>query len=114
MGAIQISLTSAAFSQTSDLKTVNARIAELLKEKIEVYDKLTKTGQEKNYMKAIELYKKAIAIDQIAYPAGYSNVALLFAQINNFNAAINNMKKYLLLEPEASDARSAQDKIYEW
>jgi len=24
------------------------------------------------------------------------------------------MKKYLMLEPEASDARSAQDKIYEW
>ena len=24
------------------------------------------------------------------------------------------MKKYLLLEPDASDARSAQDKIYEW
>lgn len=24
------------------------------------------------------------------------------------------MKKYLLLEPEASDARGAQDKIYEW
>jgi len=24
------------------------------------------------------------------------------------------MKKYLLLEPEATDARSAQDKIYEW
>lgn len=24
------------------------------------------------------------------------------------------MKQYLLLEPEAKDARSAQDKIYEW
>ena len=24
------------------------------------------------------------------------------------------MKKYLMLEPEATDARSAQDKIYEW
>jgi hypothetical protein len=24
------------------------------------------------------------------------------------------MKKYLLLEPDASDARGAQDKIYEW
>jgi hypothetical protein len=24
------------------------------------------------------------------------------------------MKKYLLIEPDASDARSAQDKIYEW
>jgi hypothetical protein len=24
------------------------------------------------------------------------------------------MKHYLLLEPQAKDARSAQDKIYEW
>jgi hypothetical protein len=53
-------------------------------------------------------------VDQVAYPAGYSNLALLSAQINNFGGAINFMKKYLLLEPEATDARSAQDKIYEW
>jgi len=71
-------------------------------------------NQQKNYVKAIELYTKAIGVDQTAYPAGYSNLALLQAQINNFGAAIEYMKKYLLLEPEASDARSAQDKIYEW
>jgi len=71
-------------------------------------------NQQKNYIKAIELYTKASEVDQTAYPAGYSNLALLQAQINNFGAAINYMKKYLLLEPEASDARSAQDKIYEW
>jgi tetratricopeptide (TPR) repeat protein len=71
-------------------------------------------NQQKNYNKAIELYKKAIEVDQVAYPAGYSNLALLSAQINNFGGAINFMKKYLLLEPEATDARSAQDKIYEW
>jgi tetratricopeptide (TPR) repeat protein len=71
-------------------------------------------NQQKNYNKAIEIYKKAIEIDQIAYPAAYSNVALLYAQINKFNDAIIYMKKYLLLEPEGSDARSAQDKIYEW
>ena len=66
------------------------------------------------YDKAIELYNKAIEVDQSAYPAGYSNLALLSAQINKFDAAIFYMKKYLLLEPEATDARSAQDKIYEW
>jgi len=71
-------------------------------------------NQQKNYIKAIELYTKVLAIDPIAYPAGYSNLALLCAQVNNFKDAIMNMKKYLALEPEASDARSAQDKIYEW
>jgi tetratricopeptide (TPR) repeat protein len=71
-------------------------------------------NQQKNFVKAIELYSNAIELDQTAYPAAYSNLALLLAQINNFSAAIANMKKYLLLEPEATDARSAQDKIYEW
>jgi tetratricopeptide (TPR) repeat protein len=71
-------------------------------------------NQQKMYTKAIELFKKAIEVDQTAYPAGYSNLALLSAQINNFDGAIYYMKKYLMLMPDASDARSAQDKIYEW
>jgi tetratricopeptide (TPR) repeat protein len=71
-------------------------------------------NEQKTYEKAIELYNKAVAVNQTSYPAGYSNLALLSAQINNFDAAIFYMKKYLMLEPEASDARSAQDKIYEW
>ena len=71
-------------------------------------------SQQKLYDKAIELYKKAIESDRIAYPAAYSNLALLSAQVHNYDAAVYFMKIYLLLEPEASDARSAQDKIYEW
>jgi tetratricopeptide (TPR) repeat protein len=70
--------------------------------------------QEKMYDKAIELYNKAIELDQTAYPAAYFNLALLSARIYKYNTAIYYMKKYLLLEPEASDARSAQDKIYGW
>jgi tetratricopeptide (TPR) repeat protein len=71
-------------------------------------------NQQKEYSKAIELYIKAIEIDQTAYSSAYSNIALLSAQINKFSTAIYYMKKYLLLEPDASEARSAQDKIYEW
>jgi len=71
-------------------------------------------NDQKMYDKAIELYKKAIEVDQTAYPAAYSNLALLLAQTKLFNAAIFNMKKYLMLEPEAADARGAQDKIYLW
>ena len=69
---------------------------------------------QKLYDKAIELYLKAIKLDQTAYPAAYSNLALLYAQLNKFDAAIYNMKKYLMLVPEAEDARNCQDKIYEW
>jgi tetratricopeptide (TPR) repeat protein len=68
----------------------------------------------RNYDKAIELYQKAIEVDQTAYPGAYSNLALLSAQVEKFDAAIYYMKKYLMLEPESPDARSAQDKIYLW
>lgn len=71
-------------------------------------------NEQKNYSKAIELYNRAMETDPTAYPAGYSNLALLLAQINDFGGAICNMKKYLMLEPDTKDARSAQDKIYEW
>jgi tetratricopeptide (TPR) repeat protein len=71
-------------------------------------------NQEKNYSKAIELYNKALELEQTAYPAAYSNLALLSAQTQNYEGAIFHMKKYLLLVPDANDARSAQDKIYEW
>ncbi len=71
-------------------------------------------SQEKMYDGAIGLYLKAIDLDLVSYPEAYFNLALLYAQERRFNMAISSMKQYLLLEPEAKDARSAQDKIYEW
>lgn len=71
-------------------------------------------NQQKLYSKAIDLYVKAMQVDPTAYPVGYYNIALLDAQIGYFENAIFEMKKYLLLMPDAPDARSAQDKIYEW
>jgi len=69
---------------------------------------------QKDYAQAIELYEKAIALDPVAYPAAYFNLALLWAQEKAPLSAIHYMKHYLLLVPDAPDARSAQDKIYEW
>lgn len=70
--------------------------------------------QQRNYNKAIELYQKVCQINSFAYPAAYSNLALLFANISDYQSAIYYMKLYLMLEPDASDARASQDKIYEW
>lgn len=70
--------------------------------------------EQKKYNDAISLYVKAIQLDHTSYPAGYYNIALLDAQLGFYDNAIYEMKKYLLLMPDATDARSAQDKIYEW
>jgi tetratricopeptide (TPR) repeat protein len=71
-------------------------------------------NEKKMYYEAIRLYEQAIVVDQTAYPTAYSNLALLSAQVKQYDNAIYHMKKYLLLVPDATDARGAQDKIYEW
>ena len=71
-------------------------------------------SQQKEYDHAIERYEKAIALDPVSYPGAYFNMALLSAQEHQFRTAIGYMKRYLLLVPDAKDARNAQDKIYEW
>ena len=53
-------------------------------------------------------------MDPVSYPAAYFNLALLYEQQEQYSRAIDAMRKYLLLQPNAADARSAQDKIYEW
>jgi len=68
----------------------------------------------KDYTAAIQYYDKAIALNPVSYPAGYYNLALIASLAGNYNYAILNMKKYLLLLPNAPDAREAQDKIYGW
>ena len=73
----------------------------------------TSATEEKRYDDAIDLYDKAILIDK-TYPQAHFNKALLLSQIEQYYEAITEMKKYLMLVPDAADARAAQDKIYEW
>lgn len=70
--------------------------------------------EQKKFSQARDRYRQALALDRTAYPAGYYNLALIEAQIHKPFAAILYMKQYLLLEPNAKDARNAQDKIYVW
>lgn len=70
--------------------------------------------EEKEFRKAIEYYNKAIAINPVAYPSGYYNLALIASIIKNYPFAIFCMQKYLMLVPDAPDAKEAQDKIYGW
>lgn len=71
-------------------------------------------NEKKEYKEALNFYQKVIDVNPISYPSAYNNMALIAAQIENYVDAIYSMKKYMLLVPEAEDARAVQDKIYEW
>lgn len=62
---------------------------------------------------AIGYFEKALDVSPYNPRANF-NLALLHAQKKNYQDAIVYMKRYLLLVPDADDARAAQDKIYEW
>lgn len=65
------------------------------------------------FLDAAEKYRKA---NEIApwWPEGHFNRALVLGEVQNFDSAMVEMKRYLLLKPDAPDARLAQDKIYSW
>lgn len=69
--------------------------------------------QEKKYDDAIKLWGTTLNISPWI-PLAYYNRALLYERKGQLRNSISDMEKYLALVPEASDARSARDKIYEW
>lgn len=68
---------------------------------------------EKRFVDAVEAYDRAL---QIApwWAEGHFNVALILGELKVYGLAIEEMERYLLLAPEATDARQAQDRIYTW
>jgi len=72
-------------------------------------------ANDKSYLEAIELYDQGLAIAPWAATAHY-NLSMLIAGSSgsDYQSAIDEMNKYLLLNPKASDARDAQDQIYKW
>lgn len=69
--------------------------------------------REKRVDDAWSAYQMLLEYDPTA-PDAWFNIALLNESSSAFAAAIANMKRYLLLVPNAPNARLAQDKIYEW
>lgn len=62
---------------------------------------------------AATLYRDTLK-SAAGWPEGHFNLALLYGDLEFYTDAINEMRRYLFLVPTASDARAAQDKIYEW
>lgn len=71
-------------------------------------------NEKKDYENALLLFRKATEINPYSYPAAYFNMALIHGNLENYYQAVYAMKQYLIIAPDAEDARKAQDKIYEW
>lgn len=69
--------------------------------------------RDKEFTDAVGLYGQALKIAPW-WPEGHFNRALVLGEVGQFEAAIFEMKRYLLLSPDAPNARAAQDKIYVW
>ena len=68
---------------------------------------------DKDFDGAADFYQQALAIAPW-WPEGHFNRALVLAANDEFSYAIVEMKRYMTLVPNATDARAAQDKIYDW
>lgn len=70
-------------------------------------------AKQKRYDDAIRLYGEGVKLAPW-WAQGHFNRALLLAEKNRYREAAVAMNKYLLLEPNAPDARAAKDRIYQW
>ncbi len=62
---------------------------------------------------AIDHYEEALKIAPW-WPEGRFNRALVLGELGWYTEAVREMKRYLVLMPDAPNARAAQDRIYEW
>lgn len=69
--------------------------------------------RDKDLSGAGEFYSQALAIAPW-WPEGHFNRALVLGETKDFESAIKEMQRYLALVPKASNARAAQDQIYDW
>lgn len=69
--------------------------------------------EEKNYLDAILLYREFSKIAPWV-PSTHYNLSLIYVELGYFELGIVEMKRYLLLEPNAANASKVRDKIYEW
>jgi len=69
--------------------------------------------RDKEFNDAADYYAAALKIAPW-WPVGHFNRALVLGEAGDYDMAKREMNYYLLLVPDASNARAAQDKIYDW
>ncbi|MEQ1783926.1 MAG: hypothetical protein ABMA14_21415 [Hyphomonadaceae bacterium] len=69
--------------------------------------------RENRTLDAARLYRDALSASP-TWAAGEYNQALLLGELQFYPSAIRRMRAYLVLSPDATNARAARDLIYEW
>jgi hypothetical protein len=108
-------------NETQEYKLAELKKGKLTYTKTEISEEQRKyivqanaANENKDYENALVLFQNALNINPYSYPAAYFNMALIHANLFNYYQAVYAMKQYLIVAPDAEDARQAQDKIYEW
>jgi tetratricopeptide (TPR) repeat protein len=92
----------------------NARIKPVLPEQVRRFRVVAELAvREKRFADAATAYEKGLELAPW-WAQGHFDAALILAEIYYYKDAINHMRQYLALSPDAKDARAVQDKIYEW
>jgi len=69
--------------------------------------------EKKNLAAAVDRYADALKVAPW-WPEGHFKRGGILAQLDRYGEAVAEMKKVLLLAPDAKEARDAQDNIYKW
>jgi tetratricopeptide (TPR) repeat protein len=103
--------TDAAFQ--SSLQTARARGTDRSEDQRRAQVRAEAFIAEGRLVDALEVYQTALQSSP-DWANGHYNAALVAAELEQHARAINAMRRYLYLAPEASDARAVQDQIYRW
>jgi len=69
--------------------------------------------KENNYAEAEQHFSDALKLVPW-WANGYYNHALILKELNEYGLAIEELKRYMALNPNSADARNLQDMIYLW
>ena len=69
--------------------------------------------KEKQFDVAVEHYEEGLDLDPL-WPQGHFNAALMYAELKHYADAIQHMRCYVELSPQAPDVQDARDQIVIW
>lgn len=103
----------AAFANAAEFYR-NASVKPVPGENVRRYQVMAEDAiRQKQFSVAVQDYKEGLKIAPW-WPQGHFNAAMVLGELHFYDEAIAQMQKYLVLVPDAPNARAAQDQIYRW